>query len=235
VTALKPIENTTRVRGVPAKRYPPNTICAVPGCNELAGSNHHIFGRPPGPDSDSWFVVLPPLDSPEEEDAADYILRAPNYEERIVPHVIGLCGSGTTGHHGDVEEHRAWIKLEEGEFVWYQRSEYYSGPPVNGVDGSEGGDGAWIPLGPLDPQPARGEKRKKAKRRQGEAARNAPTWSIRMNEEGQKGRLQDMLAELEERWLTADEKRRDEKRTPAFLFELALSYTLAHSGPEDFS
>src|SRR4051794_1302300 len=58
ITPLKPIENTTRVRGVPSKRYPLNRICAHPECDRTDVTAHHIFGRPAGPDSDSWFVEI---------------------------------------------------------------------------------------------------------------------------------------------------------------------------------
>jgi hypothetical protein len=69
----------------------------------------------------------------------------------IIPHAVGLCGSGTTGHHGDVEEHRAWIRLEESEFVWYDRQN----TPQE--------EGEWVRLGSLNPQP--GSREGKPKRR----------------------------------------------------------------------
>jgi hypothetical protein len=160
MTALKPIENVTKVRGVPSKRYPLNLICAHPECHERAESAHHIFGRPPGADSDSWFVDLDGELSPQRVNA--------------IPHVTGLCGSGTTLHHGDVEEHRAWIKLEEGEFVWYDRLDDNLPSAVTGKESLE----EWILVGPLNPQP--GSREGKPKRHKAQPNGKPKVWSVKL-------------------------------------------------------
>lgn len=138
MTALKPIE-WRHVRGVPSTSYPINTRCAHPDCTEQIDGVHHIFPRSQIGNS-SYFVEFTPESG----------------ETKIIPHAIGLCGSGTTGHHGDVEEHRAWIRLEDGEFVWYARDRLKDAPP-------EAPD-VWDRLGPLNPQPGSREGKPKRKR-----------------------------------------------------------------------
>lgn len=145
MTALKPIENMTRVRGVRSDRYLPNLICAHPECFEQAEGIHHIFGRPPGPDSGSWFVTLA-----LEDDDGTMVWSTP------LPAATNLCGSGTTKHHGDLEEHRAWIKYEDGQFVWYERA-------APGASDRPDLTEPWIRIGPLNPQP--GAREAKPKRR----------------------------------------------------------------------
>ncbi len=169
MTALKPIENRN-VRAVASETYPSNLICAHPDCTEKVQLRsdgtptvHHIFPRGQIKGK-SYFVAI------TEDEAVE-----------IVPHAVGLCGSGTTGHHGDVEEHRAWIKLEDGVYVWYDR---YAGE-------------AWVELGPLNPQP--GSREGKAKRRKfsGEAKRKRVNWQVRVpaDQEDGAGILDDGLEE----------------------------------------
>jgi hypothetical protein len=134
VTALKPLD-TRRVTGQVASRYPLNMWCAMPECVEEALDAHHIFPRSQI-GSTLWFVQA--WDADEHEMFASPLA-----------HVTGLCRE----HHGDVEEHRAWIKLEqlEGElvFVWYGWDEEIED---------------FARIGPLDPQPG-GRQRSKARRR----------------------------------------------------------------------
>lgn len=152
MTALRPTE-TSRVRGVASERYPVNKKCAHPECDEPA-TIHHIFPRSLIK-SDSYFVEI----VEENED--------PRFVARIIPHAVGLCGSGTTGHHGDVEEHRAWIKLlDDGVYEWWERSR---DDPL-----------AWTLLGPLNPQPGSVEGKPKRKKRSNEPARNKTVYSIRV-------------------------------------------------------
>lgn len=135
MTALKPVENRN-VEAVASERYPSNKVCAHPHCTELVDLRpngdptvHHTFPRSQI-NGDSYFVRI---------------------EDKVYPHAVGLCGSGTTGHHGDVEDHRAWIKFEDGVFVWYDRI-----IPDGGEMGDEGWEvvpEAWIAIGPLNPQP----------------------------------------------------------------------------------
>ena len=121
MTALKPLE-TQRVSGQVASRYPLNMFCAMPECPEPALDPHHIFPRSQL-GSDLWFVQA--WDGDDHE-----MFSSP------LAHVTGLCRE----HHDKVEEHDAWIKLEEVEgqlvFVWYDRV-----------------DDDWAQVGPLDPQP----------------------------------------------------------------------------------
>lgn len=157
MTAIKPIESL-RVRGVPATKYPTNKVCAMPDCTKPAEGTHHCFPRSLI-GNDSYFVTI--LDEDGNECSP-------------FPHAVGLCGSGTTGHHGDVEEHRAWIKLEDdGTFVWHDR---LKGEPEEGnpsrfglrpgdllVSGEEA-SGMWRAVGPLNPQPGSREGKPKRKR-----------------------------------------------------------------------
>jgi hypothetical protein len=169
VTALKPIENR-RVRGVAAERYPTNTICAHPDCSEPVEGDHHIFPSSLTK-SRSYFVEIAHEDRLELQ-----ALVGPNVKIRnattgsetvyvaVLPHAVGLCGSGTTGHHGDVEEHRAWIKLEGGVFVWYDRStsaEIEADPDGSGYEPAQD---RWDAVGPLNPQPGSVEGKPKRKR-----------------------------------------------------------------------
>jgi len=135
MTALKPIENMTGVKPVASERYPLGHVCGHPECTSTDVTAHHIFprGKVKG---DSWFVQLS--------------------DDSIIPHVVPLCGSGTMGHHGDVEEHRGWIKLEDDGFVWYELNKN-----IDGVLPDE----EWYAIGLLNPQPGYGDgkpKRKKA-------------------------------------------------------------------------
>ena len=188
MTALKPIENR-RVRGVAAERYPSNLICAHPECDKPVDLRpdgmptvHHVFPRSLTK-SDSYFVEIETdfeeLDSGPLGDANDW-----KTVTVIIPHAVGLCGSGTTGHHGDVEEHRAWIKLEEGEYFWYDRVE-----PRNP-------DNEWALVGPLNPQPGSREGKPKRKRTVKGTAERAErkTVSIRLPE-GTSGEDWDELLE----------------------------------------
>jgi len=133
MTALKPME-TKRVSGQVASRYPLNMFCAMPECPEPALDPHHIFPRSQL-GSDLWFV--------QAWDAEDHELFG-----SPLAHVAGLCRE----HHDRVEEHDAWIKLEEVEgtlaFVWYDRV-----------------DDDWQRVGPLDPQPGGRAKNHRPKRK----------------------------------------------------------------------
>lgn len=185
MTALKPIEYR-EVRGVAARRYPINNSCSHPECAEPRNGRkgaHHIFPRSMIT-NDSWFVVLDyerdyPYTEASEANGGGY--------KNAIPHVTWLCPD----HHDDVEQHRAWIKLEDGEFVWYWRSE---GPADDVSD-------TWHPLGPLDPQPGgRVKARKPKKRLKGEARRKRKTLSFKVPDdlEDGAGLIMDNLEQLEE-------------------------------------
>lgn len=212
MTPLKPIENTTRVRGVPSKRYPLNRICAHPECDRTDVTAHHIFGRPAGPDSDSWFVSLVLVDEDRTE-----TLSAP------LPHVTGLCGHGTEGHHGDVEAHRAWIKYEDGEFVWYEAE----------VIASEMGyptDTEWKRLGPLNPQPIPREgKPKRKKRAKSEGPVKVASFKAPNDDPEAAERLKDKAEQLCEKF-----NRHGHEIGKTVAVERALDYTLLNAGDDDF-
>jgi hypothetical protein len=158
VTALKPIENR-KVIGVPSENYPLGHVCSHPECTNTDVTAHHIFPRS-SIKSKSWFVSIDG-DSP-------------------IPHVVPLCGSGTTGHHGDIEEHRAWIKLEDGEWLWYDRT------GIEGIDYEKDAklEYAFTKVGALNPQPAHGEgKPKRKKKATTSAERKARVnWTVRTPE-----------------------------------------------------
>lgn len=137
----------------------------MPECDKPTESVHHIFGRPPGEHSDSWFVLLP-VSGKSGYGTPVGAMHPKQMAKIATPHAIGLCGNGTMGHHGDVEAHRAWIKYEEGEFVWYERERMLDSPAADGPVTD-----TWISLGPLDPQPARAVKARKPKKRKSGAAR----------------------------------------------------------------
>jgi hypothetical protein len=73
----------------------------------------------------------------------------------VIPHAVGICGTGTTGHHGDLEEHRAWIKLENGVYVWYDRIDREPEGPL---------EFDFVEVGPLNPQPGSREGKPKRKK-----------------------------------------------------------------------
>lgn len=155
MTALKPIENR-KVRAVASERYPLNKTCAHPDCKEEAVDPHHAFPRS-SIGGDSWFVGIDYLNVPSEEwpnegkDLVEGIL--------TIPHVTGLCRA----HHDNVEQHDAWIRLEDGVWEWYVR------------DGDD-----WGHLGALNPQPGSVEGKPKRKRFQGEARKTRKTISVRV-------------------------------------------------------
>lgn len=203
MTALKPIVGG-EVQGIWSKTYLPNLICAHPECENAVESIHHIFGRPPGDVSDSWFVRLVQVD----EDGTEHITTP-------LPHAIGLCGHGTTGHHGDVEEHRAWIKYQDGVYYWYDRDEA-SEPGEPGVP-------SWNWIGPLNPQPGAREAKPKphipkdgVKRKQHSFSVKLPENEDRLHEEVP--RKFDMLRTL----LEDPAKPRSKGYTLATVLDLAL-------------
>jgi len=121
MTALRPIDSRD-VKPAAVEDYPVNEVCAVPGCGKSTESAHHAFSRSKIKGT-SYYVSI---------DGG-----------QPVPHVIGLCGSGTTGHHGDVEEHRAWISLEDGVWSWHRESD----------DSGNSQGQQFVLVGALDPQP----------------------------------------------------------------------------------
>lgn len=168
MTALKPIENL-RVRGVASERYPLNTICAHPDCTEPAVDPHHCFPRSQI-GNDSWFVVIG-----TGSDGQVLPAGAPT-----TPHVAGLCRA----HHDAVEGHEAWIKLEDGVFVWYNRVEVSLHPHS---DSGEPWVEQWIEFGPLNPQPGSREGKTKRKKKTGEARRKRQNVTIKVPKDSEDG------------------------------------------------
>lgn len=203
MTALKPVESRD-VRAVAAESYPSNRVCAVPGCSEPVQLRpdgtptvHHAFPRG-YIKSDSYFVSI---------DGG-----------KPLPHAVGLCGSGTSGHHGDAEEHRAWIKLEDGVFNWYERGS------------SPSGDG-WENFGPLNPQPGSVEGKPKRKRFQGEARKKRRTISLRVPDDQEDG-----AAELEEALTEFERKRGNGDKPRPWFYPIleCVHYALLNSDESDF-
>jgi len=175
MTALKPTEQVWGIRGVASERYPTNRHCAHPSCDKLSESVHHCFPRSMTK-SDSYFVAI---------------------EGQVIPHAVGLCGSGTTGHHGDVEEHRAWIKLEDGVFVWYERLNADQLDPRLGLHD----DSQWKRLGPLNPQPGSRDPQRKRTPAVGRARRQREMIGIRVprtEQEDGAGMLEDLWLQVEQ-------------------------------------
>ena len=194
MTALKPVEGRL-VRGVASTRYPLNRTCAHPECSEQAQSAHHVFPRSLIGNG-SWFVVLGPTERYGTNDNYEIVGGdSDRISSSAIPHVVGLCGDGVRGHHGDLEEHRAWIKLEDGEFVWYQRVPLTDPHDEIPVDWQE-----WARIGALNPQPGSVEGRPKRKRTvKGSSERAArKTVSIRLPE-GVDGDYWDELIEETEK------------------------------------
>lgn len=159
MTPLKPIENTTHLRGVLAGKYTRNPICAHPECDKPSESTHHIFGRPAGPNSGSYFVLIE------------------KGQKIPLAHGIGLCGDGNTGHHGELEAHEAWIKYEDGVFNWYKRNYGYGGTHPEGA--------SWELLGPLNPQPGFNEGKPKRANFKGKKRRSRKTISVKVPQDAQ--------------------------------------------------
>jgi hypothetical protein len=170
MTPLKPLANL-QVKGTTfgPPTYPLNTVCAHPECTDPVEGKHHCFPKSQLK-GDYWWVEYP-HPAPDE-----------THVSIIIPNVVGLCGSGTTGHHGEVEGHLAWIKLEDGVFNWYLRDQ------LNGEE--------WHLIGPLNPQPGSREGKPKRKRKTGEARRKRRTISIKVpNDTENGGELWDELIE----------------------------------------
>lgn len=194
MTALKPIESwdVTAVSDHDEERKllrkaVVSAVCCHPECDKPSEGAHHTFPRS-FINSTSWFVRIPG-------------------EERPVLHVAGLCGSGTTGHHGDVEEHRAWIRYEDGVWNWYEQ------------DGDD-----WSLAGPLEPQPGKQTVRKTRKRKKGEERKVRKTISLRVPAEAGEdgaGVLDDLIQTGRDIW--ADELGWSESVPPYYVIVAAFA------------
>jgi hypothetical protein len=191
VTALPPLE-TRQVKGMLAARYEANRTCSHPECVEpVPDRGHHIFPRSQIGNG-NYFVQAWDADGKE-------MFAHP------IPHVTGLCRA----HHDAVERHDAWIKYEDGSFVWYDRMLYQCrdclvGDGLNGVPkelASRCSDCQedWTLLGPLDPQPAGREKVRKPKRARlkGEDVAKRKTVTIKLPEGVDGVYWDELLAEAE--------------------------------------
>lgn len=189
MTALKPLENL-RVRGVVAERYPLNKICSHPTCKEETADPHHLFPRSEIANY-SWFVAV--------ENGGK--VGAP------FPHVTGMCRA----HHDDLEEHRAWVRLEDDVYVWYDRK-----------------NDDWKRVGKLNPQPPGAEAKPKRSPFKGEQRRNRKTITLRVPQDEQEdgaGLWDDAIEQAEERFGYK------EPRPPYYTILDALNLAILH-GPE---
>lgn len=202
MTALKPIENR-RVRAVASERYPLNAKCAHPECGEDTADPHHAFPRS-AIGGDSWFVAI------HHGDEAGITANT-----EIIPHVTGLCRE----HHRLVEEHLSWIKLEDGEWRWYERN-----------DGNH--ENAWDFMGPLNPQPGSREGKPKKRRFKGEARRKRRVVSIRVPNDA----VEDGAALLDEALEEVEAKIQGDQphRPPYYTILNALDYVLLNADETDF-
>jgi len=181
MTPLKPLENLN-VHGtnMGPPRYELNKRCAHPECHEPVGGKHHCFPKSQLK-GDFWWVAL-----------LDFGGTAV-----VIPNVVGLCGSGTTGHHGDIEGHRSWIRYEDGVYNWYDRvsdaEELYE-------LGMKPDERAWELIGALNPQPGQIEGKPKRKKKTGEARRKRRTISLRVPKDTEDGGAlwDELFAELKE-------------------------------------
>lgn len=227
MTALKPIENR-RVRGVASERYPLNEKCAHPECNEPAADPHHIFPRSEII-GDSYFVELT-FDHADEARAAvgdvkTMIVMHPNAPgggalRVTIPHVSGLCRA----HHDDVEEHRAWIKLEEGVFVWYLQVP----PSLDELERWERETGesrdsypldSWSSLGPLNPQPGSREGKPKRKPRGQARAGTSQTWTLRAPKDESMEPFFELLGQAQ---LEVQKRQESDKLPPPYITLVAV-------------
>ena len=201
---MKPLENR-RVWGVAAERYPLNDVCAQPDCHEHAVDAHHCFPRSQI-GNDSWFVLVEDLETPE-------VSYGP------FAHVTGLCRE----HHNDVEDHRAWIKLQNGKFVWYERN---APRPVGAGTWSD----EWDRTGPLNPQPGSVDPRPKRPRFKGEERRTRATVSLRVPKDA----AEDGAGLLDDLW-RAVEKRlgHDPPRPMYYSIVDSMSFVLANADETD--
>lgn len=161
------------MRAVPSERYPLNSVCAHPECTEPAVDPHHCFPRSEI-GGDSWFVEVTYDDNGVENETLG---SKPEGEVKtvVIPHVAGLCRS----HHEEVEVHNAWIKLEGGTWVWYDRETVFAT-----MEGAVAGELApeWTEIGALNPQPgsAVGTAKRKKRNLKGEARRGRATISLKV-------------------------------------------------------
>lgn len=179
--------DTRDVKGVAAERYPLNKVDAKPGSFEDAVDAHHCFRRS-AIGNDSWFVSI------DGEDP--------------IPHVVGLSRAS----HDEVTSNEAWIKYEDGVFVWYERD------LVREIAEPE-----WRRVGPLDPQPGQLYKSEKKKKRayKGEKARNRTTWSVRVPKDAQEDGIEVLKTLVE---LAAEKiPGRDADTPPYYILVEALS------------
>jgi hypothetical protein len=167
----------------------------------------------------SWFVEI---DYPQSK----YDVHT-HGSKKAVPHVVGLCGNGTMGHHGDLEEHRAWIKLEDEEFVWYERDSMVPEDMGETMGYIEEAATVWTPIGPLDPQP--GDRHKNHKRRKstykGEKPRHRVTKSIRAPKDAAEDGIEVLEALIEQ---AAEKLQADEGTPDYYILVPALYYFVAN-------
>ena len=192
MTALKPLESHAVVAVSDhdeerklLRRAVLNPACAHPECDDKNVEAHHLFPRSFISNS-SWYVRIPGVEKP-------------------ILHVAGLCRE----HHSDVEEHRAWVKLEDDTWNWYERgmcapwgkSVRYDcpdyDPDLGGTDTQSCGGNCWVIKGPLDPQPGQTSgKKKTAGKKKGEARSYRAQWNVGVPKDERENGA-DVLDELE--------------------------------------
>ena len=224
MTAIKPAE-TRRVQAVAAETYPVNAQCAWPDSDAEAVDPHHCFPRS-AIGGDSYFVSLTFY---TYEEAIAVVGKKVGLTEvpgtgwvtHPIPHVTGLSRQ----IHDEIEARHYRISLEGGVYIAYERSEYHKGP-----EGAEGGDGKWVDVGPLQPQPG-GTGGKTRKRFKGNDRRVRKTISFRVpNDAGEDGAglLDEKAGQLRESMGKGDDY-------PFYhVVSAALDYTILNADETDF-
>lgn len=199
MSALKPIENA-RVVGIAAEAYPINVKCAHPECAEEAVDPHHCFPRSRQVGG-SFFVAITFDTAEEAKKFGDKVRVRPlkvSPKTVVIPHVVGLCRE----HHDQVEDHHAWIKLEDGTWNWYDRPRTQE----------ENGTGFDL-VGRLSPQPGSVEGRAKRKKFKGDQRRKRRVISVKVPDDTENGgeiwdeTIEDVKARLIEAGLYEDGSR----------------------------
>lgn len=173
MTALRPTENA-RVVGLKdgqiklLRKAILNRVCGHPDCADATVDAHHIWPRSLIA-NDSWFVEITGDDG----------------QKTVFPNIIGLCRE----HHDDVEQHRAWIRLEDGVFNWFVRD--------------SDGQPEWVLVGHLVPQPGQVAQVRKARRKAGATdARRSRFVRYRVPDDAEDGAvvLDDLIVAFREEW-----------------------------------
>lgn len=111
----KPVKRKRKAIRVIDAKATTRAVLAQPRCSicpKPSANGHHVLGR-----------------------------GSPNFGDDVPENIVALCGSGTTGCHGEVEARREWALRSLGEFVVARRHDTVA--YIHGKLGVEPGN-AWI-------------------------------------------------------------------------------------------